>query len=138
MWRTVLIYGLVLALGAVALQWLEYQVWARAHASTIYIVLIATAFMGLGMWVGARLFRSQPQAGAFEPNTRARASLGITAREVEVLRLLAAGRSNKEIAGQLYLSPNTIKTYIARLYEKLEAGRRTEAVLRARELGLIP
>ncbi len=138
MWRTVLIYGLVLALGAVALQWLEYQVWARAHASTITIALIATAFMALGVWVGARLFRSQPRAGAFEPNTRAQASLGITEREFEVLRLLASGRSNKEIAGTLHLSPNTIKTHIARLYEKLEAARRTDAVLRARELGLIP
>ncbi len=138
MWRTVLIYGLALALGAVALQWLEYQVWARANASSITIALIATAFLGLGVWVGARLFRAPAETGPFEPNTRAQASLGITAREAEVLRLLASGRSNKEIAGALHLSPNTVKTHIARLYEKLEAGRRTEAVLRGRELGLIP
>ncbi len=137
MLRTVLIYGLALALGAAALQWLEYQVWARAHASEVYIALIATAFLGLGIWVGARLFRPRPQASAFEPNLRAQASLGITEREYEVLRLLAAGRSNKEIAARLKLSPNTVKTHIARLYEKLEAARRTEAILRARELGLI-
>jgi DNA-binding NarL/FixJ family response regulator len=137
MLRTVLIYGLALALGAVALQWLEYQIWARAHASEIYIALIAVAFMALGIWVGARLFRTQTQTVAFEPNTRAQASLGITEREYEVLRLLAAGRSNKEIANQLNLSPNTVKTHIARLYEKLEAARRTQAILRARDLGLI-
>jgi DNA-binding CsgD family transcriptional regulator len=137
MWRTVLLYGAALALSALALQWLEYQIWARAHAGTIYVALIATGFLGLGVWVGARLFRTAPPA-AFETNTRALDTLGITAREHEVLALLAAGRSNKEIASALSLSPNTIKTHIARLFEKLEAARRTEAIARARELGLIP
>ena len=137
MLRTVLIYGLALALGAGALQWLDYQIWARAHASALYIALIATGFMGLGVWVGARLFRPRKQGGRFEPNLRAQASLGISEREYEVLHLLAAGRSNKEIAAQLLLSPNTVKTHVARLYEKLEAARRTDAVRRARDLGLI-
>jgi DNA-binding CsgD family transcriptional regulator len=137
MLRTILLYGVALALGAVALQWLEYQVWARAHASEIYIGLIGFAFLGLGVWVGARLFRTVPHGPAFERNHAAQASLGISPREHEVLCLLAAGRSNKEIAGALNVSPNTVKTHVARLYEKLEAARRTEAVLRARELGLI-
>ena len=136
--RAVLTYGLALAVGAVALQWLEYQIWARAHATELYIGLIATAFMGLGIWVGARLFRARARIAPFEPNARAQASLGISERECEVLRLLASGRSNKEIAAQLGLSPNTIKTHVARLFEKLEAARRTQAILRARELGLIP
>ncbi|MDX2235526.1 MAG: LuxR C-terminal-related transcriptional regulator [Hyphomonadaceae bacterium] len=135
--RTVLIYGAALALGATLLQWLEYQVWARAHSSHIAVALIAILFLGLGVWTGARLFRP-PAAAAFETNTRALASLGITGREHEVLMLLAAGRSNKEIANALHLSPNTVKTHIARLYEKLEAVRRTDAIARARELGLIP
>lgn len=138
MLRTVLIYGLVLALGAVALQWVEYRTWARGHVTELYVTLIALAFMGLGVWVGARLFRPRTPAGEFELNTRALASLGITGREHEVLRQLAAGRSNKEIARRLDLSPNTVKTHIARLYAKLEAARRTEAILRARELRLIP
>ncbi len=132
-----LVYGLALVLGAAALQYLEYQMWARAHAAQIYIALIALAFLGFGIWVGAQLFRSRKIPPPFEPNTRAQASLGITEREYEVLRLLAAGRSNKEIAGALKLSPNTVKTHLARLFEKLQAARRTEAILRARELGLI-
>ena len=136
--RTVLTYGLAVALGAAALEWLRYQVWARTHVGELYIALIAAAFLGLGVWMGARLFRPVAPAGGFEPNLKALASLGITAREREVLAQLAAGRSNKEIARRLNLSPNTVKTHVARLYEKLEAGRRTEAVLRARELQLIP
>jgi DNA-binding CsgD family transcriptional regulator len=138
MLRTVVIYGLALALGAVALEWLHYQLWARTHAGDLYIALVALAFLGLGVWMGARLFRPAAGGGGFEPNLKALTSLGITAREQEVLNQLAAGRSNKEIARRLNLSPNTVKTHVARLYEKLEAARRTEAVLRARELQLIP
>ena len=138
MLRTVLIYGVALAVGATALQWLEYQLWARSHVGEAYVTVVAVAFLGLGVWVGARLLRQQPRSGEFEPNHQALASLGITAREHEVLRLLASGRSNKEIAGRLHLSPHTVKTHIARLYEKLDAARRTEAVLHARELRLIP
>lgn len=138
MLRTVLIYGVALALGAVALQWLEFGVWARAHFAMVYVALIAMGFMGLGVWVGARLFRPRTAAVDFQPNLRALASLGITGREYEVLRLLASGRSNKEIAGRLNLSVNTVKTHVARLYGKLEAARRTQAILRARELHLIP
>lgn len=136
--KTALIYGFALAAGAVALQWLEYRIWARSHASTVYVALIAAAFLGLGIWVGWRLFHREPRASEFTPNERARSSLGITGREREVLQLLADGRSNKEIAAQLALSPNTVKTHIARLFEKLRVARRTEAILLARELGLIP
>lgn len=136
MLRTIAIYGAVLALAALGLQWAEYQLWARTHPSALYVSLVALAFMGLGVWVGARLFERQRLAG-FEPNLAAQASLGITEREFEVLKLLAAGRSNKEIAQSLAVSPNTVKTHVARLFEKLEAARRTEAILKARELGLI-
>lgn len=135
--RMVVIYGLILALGALALQWLEYRFWVRAHALDLWVGLVAAAFLGLGVWIGGWAMRPRVQAG-FEPNDVAAEQLGITRREREVLGLLAAGRSNKEIARQLGLSPNTVKTHIARLYEKLAAARRTDAVLRARELRLIP
>ena len=107
-----LIYGFALATGAVALQWLEYQIWARAHPGTVYVALVAAAFLGLGIWVGRRLFRNEPRAGEFTANERAQASLGITERERQVLQLLADGRSNKEIAARLGLSPNTVKTHV--------------------------
>lgn len=138
MLKTVLIYGIALATGAVALQWLEYQIWARAHAGTIYVALVGVAFMGLGVWVGRRLMQSEPRASTFSPNERAQASLGITKRERQVLQMLADGRSNKEIARHLRLSPNTVKTHVANLFEKLRVARRTEAILLARDLGLVP
>jgi DNA-binding NarL/FixJ family response regulator len=138
MWKIVLPYGLALAAGTLALQWLEYRLWARTHVREIYLALLAAAFLALGVWVGARLFARQAPATDFEPNDRARESLGITDRELEVLRLLAAGRSNKEIARQLEVSPNTVKSHVARLFAKLGEGRRTAAVRSARELGLLP
>ena len=135
--RSILVYGFALAAGAVGLQWLEYQLWARTHPAAIYVALIATAFLALGVWLGARLFRREPRREPFAPNALAQASLGITEREREVLQLLAAGRSNKEIARRLGLSPNTVKTHVARLFEKLQVARRTEAVGLARELGIV-
>ncbi|WP_395646222.1 response regulator transcription factor [Terricaulis sp.] len=137
MWRTIAIYGAALAGAAILLQVLQYRLFVRTHPDEIYIAILALLFLGLGIWVGARLFRTQPPA-PFEVNAAAQTSLGITEREYEVLTLIAGGRSNKEIAQKLNLSPNTVKTHVARLFEKLEAGRRTEAILRARELGLIP
>jgi DNA-binding CsgD family transcriptional regulator len=136
MLRTILIYGALLAIGALGLQWLEFQFVVRTHATEAYLVLVAIAFLGLGVWAGARLFRRPPPA-PFETNEKVRETLGISDREFEVLTLLAEGRSNKEIANQLEVSPNTVKTHVARLFEKLEAQRRTEAISRARELGMI-
>ena len=138
MWKTVLIYGVILAVAALALQWLQYRYLAQAYPVEIYVGLIALGFMALGIWVGARLFRKPAVSGPdFEGNPKAIASLGISGREFEVLELLAAGQSNKEIASKLSVSPNTVKTHIAKLYEKLDVSRRTLAVQRARELGMI-
>jgi DNA-binding CsgD family transcriptional regulator len=136
MLRTILIYGLLLAALAVGLQWLEFQYLVRTHATETYVVLVAVGFLALGIWAGSRLFR-RPPTGEFVENTRVQETLGISGRELEVLKLLAAGQSNKEIARQLDLSPNTVKTHIARLFEKLQARRRTEAMVRARELGIL-
>lgn len=137
MWRLALIYGLALALGALALQWLQYKFLVHAFGAEIYIGLIAIAFAALGVWAGLRLARRPPPA-TFEKNTAAIATLGITQREQQVLALLASGKSNKEIAQGLGVSPNTVKTQIASLYQKLEVQRRTQAVQKARELALIP
>ena len=135
--RVIALYALALAAAAFVLQWLQYKFLVRAFSVEIYIGLIAIAFAALGIWVGLRLAR-RPASATFEKNTAALTSLGITLREQEVLALLAAGQSNKEIAQKLGVSPNTIKTQIASLYQKLEVQRRTQAIQKARELALIP
>jgi LuxR family maltose regulon positive regulatory protein len=62
----------------------------------------------------------------------------LTSRELEVLQMLAAGRSNQAIAGQLVIALDTVKKHVSHVLGKLGAANRTEAVTRARELGLIP
>ena len=137
MTRTILIWALVLAAGAFALQWLQFQYVMRVFSPQIYGAVIGTAFAAGGVWVGWRL-TARRTTGAFAPNTAAQKSLGLTGQEMKVLHRLAAGQSNKEMAQTLGLSPNTIKTHIANLFAKLEVARRTQAVGKARELGLIP
>lgn len=138
MWKRVAIYGLLLAAVAIALQWLDYQRLARTHWDDVYAICIALAFLGLGVFVGARVFAGVRKPPAFEGNPQAQAALGISARELAVLQEIVAGRSNKEIAARLHIAPSTVKTHVARLYEKLGAKRRTDAVNRARELRLVP
>ena len=135
--RAIVLYALALAAGAFLLQWLQYRHLVRAFSGEIYIALIALAFAGLGVWAGLKLAR-RPASATFERNDAAIASLGITLREQEVLAQLAAGKSNKEIASALGVSPNTIKTQVASLYQKLDVQRRTQAIQKARELALIP
>jgi DNA-binding NarL/FixJ family response regulator len=89
------------------------------------------------VFVGVRVF-APPAPRPFDGNPQAAAALGLSERELEVLAELAAGHANKEIAARLHVSPNTVKTHVARLFEKLEAKRRTEAIRKARELGLVP
>ena len=138
MWKRAFAYGIALAAGTALLQWLDYRHFAHAQSETAYVVIVAVAFLGLGAWAGVRLLgrRSEPPP-PFDGNPQAQAALGISAREREVLEQLAAGLSNKEIAAKLNVSPHTVKTHIARLYEKLGARRRTEALLKAREHGLL-
>ena len=95
------------------------------------------ALLALGIYIGSRVLHPRGPA-TFDGNPKAQAALGISARELTVLQALAAGQSNKEIAIALDVSPNTVKTHVSNLFEKLDAKRRTDAINRARELGIVP
>jgi DNA-binding CsgD family transcriptional regulator len=135
--RRVLLYALALGLGAALLAWLRYRHAMLAFSTEIYIALVAIGFVALGIWAGIRL-TPRPAPAAFERNEAAIRSLGLSPRECEILAQLAAGQSNKEMARTLGISPNTVKTHVARVYEKLEVQRRIQAVEKARWLALIP
>jgi len=137
MWKRAAMYGAFLAAGTFALQWLDYQRLARAYPGDIYLFLVASGFLALGIVIGVRVVGAHKPT-AFDGNPKALASLGISPRELDVLQEIAAGHSNKEIAAHLNVSPNTIKTHASRLFEKLGAKGRTDAINRARELGIVP
>lgn len=135
--RLVILYGLALGVGSALLQWLDYRHFVHAWSTEFYVVVVALLFALLGAWVGNRLTTRQT-APDFTRNDRAMASLGISARECEVLEMLAAGHANKVIARRLSISPNTVKTHVARLFEKMEVNSRTQAIRKARNLHILP
>lgn len=134
-WRRALGYGAAVGAGAVALAWLDYRRLALTATDDLALACVGAGFLALGLFVGWRLFAQAPVRPAGNP--QAVATLGISGRELEVLEALARGQANKEIARTLGVSPNTVKTHVARLYEKLGAARRTDAVARARDLGIL-
>ena len=108
--------------------------------------MIALLFAGLGIWLGLKLTRKEEiivlkevaVSAPFTLNQGNLQELGVTRRELEILELIASGLSNREIAEKLFVSENTVKTHSSRLFDKLSAKRRTQAVQIGKELGLIP
>lgn len=150
--RHVLIFGLAGGLLIAILQYSEYRFLVIEHSVELYGALVAALFSAFGIWLGLRLTRRRerivikevlvpaelPDPEPFVPNTARQTTLGITDRELEVLSLVARGLSNRQIGEQLFVSENTIKTHCARAFDKLGASKRTQAVQRGRELGLLP
>lgn len=135
--RTIILYASTLCLAVFILEWIEYKYITRVLTTEIYIVLIAIAFSGLGIWIGKH-FTTKQRNPIFKQNSSVIKTLGLTEREQTVLKLMAIGQSNKEIAKQLSVSPNTVKTHAANLFEKLEVNGRIEAINQARFLRIIP
>src|SRR5262245_12331679 len=146
--RDILIYGVSGGALIAALKLIEYRFLIVEHSFEIYGGLIAALFAGLGIWLGLKLTRHKETvvvkevpvvvAAPFELNQRKLAELGVTPRELEILHLIAAGLSNREIAEKLFVSENTVKTHSSRLFDKLSARRRTQAVQIGKAMGLIP
>jgi two-component system, NarL family, response regulator LiaR len=148
--KTILAYGLLGGVLIALLKFVEYRFLVIEHSLEIYGGIVALLFASLGIWLGLKLTRTQvvvrevpvevrvPATGPFERNEARREQLGITPREIEIMEAIADGLSNREIAQRLFVSENTVKTHAARLFDKLSARRRTQAVQRAKEEGLIP
>ena len=145
--KSALLYGIALGLLLVAMQFFRYRLLAYDHSTEAYVGLVALLFTLLGAWAGRKFFRSKkeekPAADETAPvlpvqtNAQLVQQLGITPRELEVLQLIAQGLSNREIAEQLYVSLNTVKTHAANVFVKLDLQRRTQAIQKAKTLGLL-
>ena len=130
------------------LKYIEFRFLIAQHAFEIYGALIAVIFAGIGIWLGLKWTRKKevlvvkevrvPSLQPFSLNEERLKDLGITRRELEILELIAQGMSNREIAEKLFVSENTVKTHSSRLFDKLSAKRRTQAVQIGKEMGLIP
>lgn len=144
----VVLYGLCAGILIAALKLIEFRFLVVEHAFEIYGGLIAIIFAGVGIWLGLKLTKNKevlvvkevlvPSSAPFALNEERLKLLGITKRELEILELMAQGMSNREIAEKLFVSENTVKTHSSRLFDKLGAKRRTQAVQIGKETGLIP
>jgi DNA-binding CsgD family transcriptional regulator len=149
LWIT--LYGLALALLSGLMTWAKYRFLLVDHVFEIYGLIVAVIFVGLGIWMGLRLSRpktivqqeiviKEVRVAAVEKSSVDRKvlqNLNVSERELEVLQCLAQGLSNEEIAAQLFISLNTVKTHLSNLYFKLDVKRRTQAVEKARTMGII-
>lgn len=146
--KWMILYGSGLALLLFLLRWLELRFIILDHALDIYIGAIALIFTGLGIWLALKLAKPKTQtviiekeiyraADEFVLNEAELERLAISRRELEVLELMAQGLSNSEIAGKLFVSLNTVKTHTSKIFEKLDVKRRTQAVEKAKRIGII-
>jgi DNA-binding CsgD family transcriptional regulator len=157
--KSIFLYGGALASLLFLLKWLEWRFIVFDHAIEVYSGAIALLFTGVGIWLALKLTRPRATTLTTPPHTpntttpanppdttppaptlnilTAADQLGLSARELQVLQLMAEGLSNQEIAGRLFVSLNTIKTHSSRIFEKLDVRRRTQAIDKARRLKLI-
>lgn len=154
--KLVILYGISLAALLFLLRWLQLRFLIIDHAFEVYAGAIALIFTALGIWLAMKLTKptirtvviekevfiheevlAPPQAG-FTVNEKALHQSGISKREMDVLQLIAQGCSNQEIANQLFVSLNTVKTHSSNLFLKLDVKRRTQAIEKAKRLSLIP
>ena len=145
--KHILIYGVCGGMLIVVLKLIEYRFLVLERSLEIYGGLVALLFAGVGIWLGLRFTKTKETVVVKEVPVLTREfvmdeaqldQLGITAREFEILKLIARGMSNREIAEKLFVSENTVKTHSSRLFDKLSAKRRTQAVQIAKEMRLIP
>lgn len=145
--RIVLVYGLCGGVLIAALKAAEYRFVVVEHSIEIYGGVIALVFAAVGIWLGLTLMRTKeelvarveiPAGQLFVPDDARALELGLTRRELDILREIAAGKSTREIADALFVSENTVKTHASRVFSKLNVRRRTQAVHVGKQLGLIP
>lgn len=149
--RHVLLYGILCGVLIAVLRFIEYRWLVIEYSLEIYGALVAGIFAAFGIWLGLRLTRPKETvvvkevvvtlpvpAGPFVRDQAKVDALGLTPRELEVLELMAAGLSNREIAERVFVSENTVKTHSSRVFDKLGARRRTQAVQLGKEMRLIP
>ena len=148
-WRFGLMAFLVLAL----FQLSKFSLMTHAMPAEWLLILLAVAFGLMGSWLNKKM-NAKPDVAGKAPESiqlikpeeklqdaalvqKVLQQTGISARELEVLKAMAAGLSNQEIAATLYISETTVKTHVSNLLLKLDAKRRTQAVDFARKKGLI-
>lgn len=148
--KEIILYGCSMAAFLLLLQWLEVHFIVFNYRLDLFVGAIAIIFTVLGIWLALKLVKPKvetriiekevyiEQVAPNEINQLEIDKLGISKRELEVLRLMANGLSNEEIAEKLFVSLNTVKTHSSSIFLKLDVKRRTQAAEKAKRLHIIP
>lgn len=129
-----LLYGLLIGVLLLIVQTVKHNVMIQDVDLEIFGLVLVLLAIPVGVLLGRSWVRKQTT----KPVNYKNASQDVLSeREMDVLKLVAQGYSNQEIADQLFVSLNTTKTHISNIYQKLGAQRRTQAVQKAIEIGII-
>ena len=140
--RIVLTFGLVAGGLLFLFQLSKYSLMINQFDNELIITLFAILFLGFGFLI-SKLVKSETkqivtvQTEEKTINTLKIKELGISKREYEVLQKINAGLSNQEIASTLFISESTVKSHVSNLLSKLDARRRTQAIIKAKEMGIL-
>ena len=150
MTKKTILYGILLAALAIGLKMLEYKFVIRDHSLELYGGIIAALFMIFWIVAGNKFTRRKevevivertitvtPEQPKIIATDEQLSILGMSKREYEILQLMAEGLSNQEIAERIFVSIHTVKTHVSNILLKLDAKRRTQAVIKAKELKLV-
>lgn len=143
MYKKIFIISLLAALLILIIHFSENSFVLGSLSTNSYITIIGIIFLGVGAFVGIKLARRKTHIEYVEKYIEKEPQINIagndilTGRENEILACIIQGYSNKEIADKLFVSENTVKKHLNNIYSKLGVSRRTQAISKAKELGII-
>ncbi|NVK29211.1 MAG: response regulator transcription factor [Flavobacteriia bacterium] len=135
--KTILKYGAIMGLLMLAYAILESLWLGSMDWTSLALFGIALLFTAFGIWAGLRFNRPKNELLSIAKPAASPEEYDLRPREMEILQLMSTGLSNQEIADALHISLSTVKTHNMNLFAKLDVKRRTQAVSKAQELGLI-
>lgn len=134
--KTILIFSALIVALLVLFQLSQYSIISGDLKTEFVIAGIALTFFFIGIYINKKSLSKRSNLTQNIDHKKIE-SLEISKREYEVLKLMSAGMSNKEIADKLFLSESTIKSHASSLFVKLNAKRRTQAIQKAKDLEII-
>ena len=134
--RTALAFALIIIAILLLFRLSAYTLLSRSLSTEFVLAAVAIVFFLIGLYVNRRAqqkeVRKDPEADPAKIE-----ELGLSKREYEVLKEIANGLSNKQIADRLFVSESTVKTHVSNVLLKLDAKRRTQAIRVAKQMGIL-
>lgn len=135
--KTILIYGLGAAFLLLLIQFSKYQLFVKYISFEVFVGLLAICFTVVGVFFGLKLTKPKVEERVLtgdDIDDGELSSFGLSNRELEILNQINLGKSNQEIADQLFISLSTVKSHVSKLYSKLDVKNRVQAIQKAKAL----